>query len=277
MSIKLFKRPVSPVLKKLVLFVGIIAAIQLCGGPHAFAAGTETDVTQSFFQQYFVYPFSVTLKTVAQLFQGNFGLSIIFVTLVLRLVLMPFMLKQTKQQLELKEKMAVLQPDLKPIQDKMKTAATKEEQVKYQQQLMALYQKHNVNPLSSVAGCLPILLQMPVLMGFYYAIRDTPEIASHSFLWFNLGQPDHILAIIAALVYLLQYKLSVIDMPEEQKKQMAVMGYISPIMMGFISFSAPAALPLYWTVGGIFLMFQSYLSKKIFNRKPALQEVNTAK
>ena len=275
MSIK-FKRPVSPVFKKLVLFAGILAAIQLLGGPHAFAAGTETGVSPSFFQQYFVYPFSALLKTVAQLFQGNYGLSIIFVTLVLRLVLMPFMLKQTKQQLQLKDKMEVIQPEMKSLQAKMKSA-TKEEQVKLQQEVMALYQKHDVNPLSSLGGCLPILLQMPILMGFYYAIRDTPEIASHSFLWFNLGQPDYLLAMIAALVYLLQYKLSVMNLPEEQKKQMAVMGYISPIMMGFISLSAPAALPLYWTVGGIFLMFQSYLSKKLFNSKPALQEINSTK
>jgi YidC/Oxa1 family membrane protein insertase len=57
-----------------------------------------------------------------------------------------------------------------------------------QQSIYALYKNHDVNPLN--LSCLPLLIQFPILMGLYYSIRDSQEISSHTFLWFNLGQPD---------------------------------------------------------------------------------------
>ncbi|MGN1401386.1 MAG: membrane protein insertase YidC [Bacillus sp. (in: firmicutes)] len=254
---------VSFMAKQALLIIGIVLISFVLGGQHSLAAGTGAE-SQSFFQHYFVYPFSVILKTVAQWFDGNYAFSIILVTILLRLVLMPMMLKQNKQQQIIRKKMSVIQPEMAGIQEKMKKAATQEEKMKLQQDLMAIYQKHNFNPLSSFSGCLPVLIQMPILMGLYYAIRNAPEIAAQPFLWFNLGESDLIMAAAAALVYLLQFKLSVAGMPEEQKKQMAAIGYISPIMMGFVSISAPAVLPLYWVVSGCFMIGQTYLSRKLY-------------
>lgn len=271
---KISNNYVSPAFKGLIILIGLIIIGSFIGGEHTFAAtATTVDASPSFFQQYFISPFTIVLNTVANWFQGSYGLSIIAVTLLIRLCIMPLMLKSTKGQMVMRDKMAVIQPEMKAIQDKMKTAKTPEEKAKLQQDMMKIYQKHGVNPMASLGGCLPILLQMPFLMGFYYAIRNSPEISTHSFLWFDLGQPDIILAILAAGIYLLQAKISMIDMTEEQKKQMAIMAYISPIMMGFISISAPAALPLYWTVGGCFLMLQTYISKKLYSKNAVVQEV----
>ncbi len=75
-----------------------------------------------------------------------------------------------------------------------------------QQEMMQLYQKHNINPLAM--GCLPMLIQFPILIGFYYAIRSTPEIASHSFLWFNLGHSDIIVSLCAGFMYFIQFYVS---------------------------------------------------------------------
>lgn len=271
------KKSVSPVFKWYLLIFGVLIAIFVFGGEHILAATASNTAAPdvSFFQQYFVYPFSVVLKTVAGWFQGNYGLSIITVTFILRLVLMPLMLKQTKSQMQLKDKMAVVQPEMKIIQDKLTNATKAEDKARLQQELLELYKKHNVNPLASLSGCLPLLLQMPILMGFYYAIRNSPEMATHSFLWFNLGQPDFVLAACAALVYFLQFKLTLIGIPEEQKKKMAIMGYISPLMMGFFSLTAPAALPLYWVVGGCFLMLQTVISKKLYTVKPVVQDLKS--
>ncbi len=271
------KRVVSPAFLGLSIIIAVLVASMFFGGEHTFAASSgTTEASAGFFQTYFVYPMTVALHTVASWFGGTFGYSVIIMTIAIRLVLMPLMLKSTKSSMQMKDKMSKAQPEMKKIQEQLKAATTNEQKAKIQQEMMAVYKKYDINPMSSFGGCLPIFIQMPILMGFYYAIMNAPEIAEQSFLWFNLGSPDFILALLAAGVYLLQFKLSLIDMPEEQKKQMAIMGYLSPIMMGVFSLTAPAALPLYWTVGGTFLILQTYISKKLYSPQPVVQEVTNS-
>ncbi|NIK27587.1 YidC/Oxa1 family membrane protein insertase [Thalassobacillus devorans] len=136
-----------------------------------------------------------------------------------------------------------------------------------QQDMMALYKKHGVNPLAT--GCLPLFIQMPILMGFYYAIKSSHEIATHSFLWFNLGAADIPLALIAGAIYFVQFrvqqKLMPVD-PTNNNPMVRWMGLISPLMILIISFSMPAAIPLYWTIGGLFLTGQSLLISKLLSK-----------
>lgn len=267
---------ISPRFLALSLMI-VLAAFVLGGCQPASGSHSITSETPGFFNHYFVYTFSVIIKTLANWFGGSYGMAIILTTLLIRLVLMPFMLKQTKNQMIMKAKMQKVQPELKEIQEKMKSAKDPETRSKLQQESMKIYQKHGVNPLASLAGCLPLLLQLPILMGFYYAIRETPEIASHTFLWFNLGHSDMILPILAAAIYLIQFRISLKGMDEAQRKQMAAFGYLSPIMMGIFSFSAAAALPLYWTVGGIFVILQTMLSQKLYGHKIETHEISVGK
>ncbi|MGG4489281.1 membrane protein insertase YidC [Metabacillus idriensis] len=256
--------------KTLLALTGITLLILLSGCQQA--NGNIQDITgqtPGFFNHYFVYPFSVLLKTFADWFQGSYGFSIILVTLMIRFVLLPFALKQSKDQMQMKGKMAYAQPELKALQEKMKTAKDAETKTKLQQETMKIYQKHNINPLAALGGCLPLLIQLPFLTGFYYAIQRTPEIAEHSFLWFNLGSPDFTLTLLAAGIYYIQSRVSLIGLEETQKKQMAMFSYLSPIMIGVFSLTAPSALPLYWTIGGIFVILQTLLTKKLFQAEPA--------
>ncbi|MUV38631.1 Membrane protein insertase YidC [Lentibacillus sp. JNUCC-1] len=220
--------------------------------------------TEGWFNHYFVYTFSVLIKGLAHFLNDSYGLAIIIITLLIRLAVMPFMLKQTRSSLEMQDKMKFIKPELDEIQKKYKGKKDKESQMKMQQETMQLYQKHNFNPLASMAGCLPMLIQFPILIGFYYAIRKTPEIATHNFLWFNLGETDLLLTALAVIIYFLQFRVSQIGLDPQQKKQMAMIGLISPIMIGFVSLNAPAALPLYWAVGGLFIIVQTLISKRIF-------------
>ncbi len=226
------------------------------------ACSTQNGANTGFFHNYFVEPFTSLILGTAHFFNDNYGIAIILVTLLVRIILMPLMLKQYKTQLNMKEKMDLLKPEMDEIQKKLKTVKDPKKQQELQKEMMGLYQKHGVNPLNM--GCLPLIIQMPILMAFYYAIRDSHEIATHSFLWFNLGQPDIWLTALAGVVYFFQFKISQSNMSVQQQQQMKYMGLISPIMIVFISFSAPAALPLYWVVGGTFLIFQTYLGKKIY-------------
>lgn len=223
------------------------------------------------FQTLLVNPFLQAIHGIAVMFNDNYGISIIVITLIIRLILMPFMLKQYKNQQQMKSKMESLKPEMDKIQKKIKKAKDKEEQQVLQQEMMALYRKHGVNPLNM--GCLPLLIQMPILMGLYYAIRGSEDIATHSFLWFSLGQPNLGITLIAGIVYYIQIKVTQNSLPEQQQKQMKIMGLLSPIMIIVFSINSPAALPLYWAVGGIFLIFQSFLSRKIYNPDRAVKNL----
>jgi YidC/Oxa1 family membrane protein insertase len=223
---------------------------------------TNPNGDPSLFQKWLVAPFESAIHFTAGLFNGNFGIAIILITLVVRFALLPLMLKQYKNQAEMKVKMDLLKPEMDDIQKRLKSEKDPEKQKEIQKEMFGLYQKHGVNPLAM--GCLPVLIQMPILMAFYYAIRGSEEIASHSFLWFSLGQPDVVITLIAGLVYYLQFKVSQSNMPAAQQQQMKIMGLLSPIMIVVFSFQAPAALPLYWTIGGSFLIVQTILGKKLY-------------
>ncbi|WP_394232394.1 membrane protein insertase YidC [Niallia oryzisoli] len=227
------------------------------------------------FNTYFIEPFTELIIWTSHLFHDNYGLGIILVTLLVRIVLLPLMLKQYKTQATMKEKMDKLKPEMDAIQQKLKATKDPKEQQNLQRELMGLYQKHGVNPLNM--GCLPMLIQMPILMAFYYAIRNSHEIATHSFLWFSLGESDIWITALAGIVYYFQFKVSSSTMPEAQRQQMKYMGLVSPIMIVFVSLNAPAALPLYWVVGGSFLIFQTYLGRKVYQSPKQMNSVNANK
>lgn len=215
-----------------------------------------------FFSHYFVYPLSLLIKKVALFLQGNYAVAIIVITIGIRFALLPFFIKQSKNSKESQGKMALIKPEMTAIQEKYKGKNSPEDRLSMQKELSALYQKHDFNPVKMVTGCLPMILQMPILIGFYYAIRRTPEIAEQSFLWFSLGETDILFVLVAVLIYYLQAKVSLIGLEQPQRKQMAFMAIISSIMIGIISLNVPAALPLYWAVSGLFVIVQTLIIKK---------------
>jgi YidC/Oxa1 family membrane protein insertase len=241
-------------------FIGLILLLLLTG----CQLNSPIDANSTgFFNHYFIYPFSLLIKFFASLLGENYGWSIVLITLLIRFLLMPFSLKQVKSSMKMKEKMSIMKPEMDAITEKYKHKRDANAQMEKQQEMTKLYQKHELNPLTSF-GCLPLIIQFPIIIAFYYSIRRTPEIAAHSFLWFSLGQVDYIIPFVAAAIYFIQSRVSLIGMEPKQRKQMAMMGLISPVMIGFISFSTPAALPLYWTVSGLFLVFQTLVSKKLY-------------
>lgn len=257
-----------------VLFVAI-PMILLSGCSTASPSNPINADSQGLFNHYFIYPFSMLIKFFANAFHGDYGLSIVLVTFIIRLAIMPLMMNQTKKQMTMKEKMAVLQPELNALKEKYKNNVSAEAKKQQQVEMMQLYQKHQFNPLNM--GCLPMLLQWPITLAFYYAIRRTPEIAAHDFLWFSLGKPDMILPFIAAAVYYVQFRVSQsisAQYQQNQNSQLAFIGLLSPIMMGVFSFAMPAALPLYWAVGGIFIIVQTIILNKMY-AKP-MQQAQTS-
>lgn len=233
---------------KLGLLAAMTAVIMLMAGcvdPSTIQGEPITADTEGFWAKYFVWPLAWLLKEVAYLVGGTwqYGVSIIIATIIVRLMILPLMIKQTKSM----GAMQVLQPEMLKLREKY-SSKDQETQRKLQEETMKLYQEYQINPL---AGCLPILIQMPILFAFYDAIRRTPEIFEAEFLWFDLGAPDptFILPILAAVLTYAQQKISMAG--QEQNPQLKMMLYIFPVMIFVMSITLPAALSMYWVVGYI--------------------------
>lgn len=229
---------------------------------------SQEENRDGFFFNTFVQPMDNLLHFLGDNLGNNYGLAIIVITLIVRLVIFPFMMNTYKNQMMMREKMKIVKPEMEEIQKRVKVATTQEEKMEAQQEMMGLYKKHGINPLNM--GCLPILLQMPVVMALYFALRFPSEggITEYpEFLWMNLTEMNILMTIIAGLVYLVQAWVSMQFVSEEQRKQMRLFMYISPLMIVWISLISPSALPLYWAVGGIFLIFQTWAGNTFWKKK----------
>lgn len=189
---------------------------------------------------------------------GSYGMAIILLTVVIKLVLHPLTLKQLKSM----KAMQKIQPELKNLQEKYKNKP----QV-MQQKLAQLYQKEGVNPL---AGCLPMLIQMPILMAMYYTLYNFDYGAAEpSFLWLpslSATDPLYILPILSALTTFIQQKLSMTETTQQTKIFMVVM----PLFIGWISLNFPAGLVLYWvTMNIVQIIQQIWIFKKDDSDKEA--------
>ncbi|KOP31136.1 OxaA-like protein precursor [Exiguobacterium sp. BMC-KP] len=252
---------------KIWLTLGLMSvlAIVLSGcTPSTYGTGEPiTADTEGFWKHYFVWPMAWLIREISQFFSGDYGIGIIITTLLVRLVILPLMIKQTKSM----GGMQVIQPEMMKLREKY-SSKDQETQQKLQQEMMKLYQEHNVNPL---AGCLPILIQMPILIAFYNAIIYTPAIFQHTFLWFDLGKPDpfFILPIMSAVLTYLQQKISMAG--QEDNPQMKIMLYVFPIMIFVMGVTLPSALSLYWVVGYIFSIVVTIVIMKPMREKIKLQ------
>lgn len=212
-----------------------------------------TKNSTGFWSHYFVLPLSEFITFIAQLCGNSYGLAIIITTIIVRLVLMPLMAKQVKSSKAMQD----MQPKIKELQQKYSSKDQKTQQ-KLQEEQMKLFQENNINPL---AGCLPLLIQMPILFAFYQAIMRTEAIKTQSFLWFQLGHADpfYILPVVAGLTTFLQQKIMMGRMGTSGNPQMAMMMYFFPIMIAIPAFYFPSALALYWVIGNIFMIFQTFV------------------
>ena len=191
---------------------------------------------------------SALLNTMHHL-TGNFGVAIILATIVIKIVLLPLTLKQDKSMKSMKK----LQPELDRIKKQYK-----DDPQTMNQKTMELYKENKVNP---AGGCLPLLIQLPILWALFGVLRDPNTVPPAStFLWMKLVNPDpyYILPVLNGVVSFLQQKL----MGSSNNPQMKNMMYIFPVMMIFISYKMPAGLQIYWLASSVASVVQQYLIMK---------------
>ncbi|GMB00159.1 YidC/Oxa1 family membrane protein insertase [Pelosinus sp. IPA-1] len=175
----------------------------------------------------------------------NYGLAIILLTLAIKLILYPLTVKQVKGMKAMQD----LQPKMKAMQEKYKGNPEK-----LNKEMALLYKESGVNPLS---GCLPLLVQMPILMGIFYAIRDYHYAQLPSFFWIaDLSQHDplYILPVLSAATTYIQQKQTSSDANQQAKMMMNFM----PLFIGYISINFPGGLVLYWVMSNLFQIIQQW-------------------
>lgn len=195
------------------------------------------------------------------------GWAIIIITFVVQLIVMPLRLASQRKMTTQQEKTQKLQPQMKLIQEALKKPGlTQPQQMQISQLQMRVYKENNMSMMGGM-GCLPLLIQLPIMMGIYQAVAYSKELGASSFFGISLGQRSIILTVIATLLYVVQGYLSMVGIPEEQKKAMQMTLILSPAMTFFISISAPGALALYFLVGGLIAILQQLITTFIIMPK----------
>ncbi|MDH3520723.1 MAG: membrane protein insertase YidC [Myxococcales bacterium] len=193
----------------------------------------------------------------------NYGVAIIILTLLVRLVTAPLTLKQMRSM----ERMRRLQPKMKQIQ-----AEFAEDRQKQSEAMMRLYKQEKVNPLG---GCFPMLLQFPVFIGLYYALRSSIELRQAPFVsWIDdlsapdelfmlpgIGIPVRVLPLIMGATMVLQQKITPMQADPAQARMMMT---IMPIMMTVLFYQFPSGLVLYWMLSNVLAIgHQLWIGRKM--------------
>ncbi len=255
------------------------------------------DIFSQIWNAVIIEPMINSLVLLYGLSYKNFGLAIVLFTILIRGLLMPLTVKQSKQM----KGMSALQPKIKAIQ--LRYEGNKQKQ---SQETMKLYKDNGVSPL----GCLgPMFVQMPIWIGLYQAILQTvpttPEnlvsLGSHlygwlpmvnevipldsSFLWLNLADPDPLPilpVLVGASMFLMQKMTAMPAADERQASTNRMMLWMMPLMFGFFSMQFPSGLALYWVVSNVVGIFiQGFITGwdpliNLFNKDNKINSVETA-
>jgi len=203
----------------------------------------------------------------------DFGLAVIVLTILIKFLFYPLGVKAIKSQ----KALSILQPKIKEIQEKYKD--NKEQQTK---EIMGLYKREKINPFS---GCLPLLIQLPVLIALYrvfwsglqaeqmvllYSFVPFPGVIDPTFFGIvNLANPNMVIAFLAGIFQFVQVKMAAPKPKEGKKKDSSFAGqmqkqmlYFMPAFMVLILFRLPSAVGLYWLTTTLFTIIQQYVILK---------------
>jgi YidC/Oxa1 family membrane protein insertase len=224
-----------------------------------------------FVNEYGIIPLFNVLKN----FTTNYGIVIFIIALLIKLILTPFTIQQTRQSMV----MQIMKPDLDKLKDKYKDDPTK-----FSAEQMKLMSKVGASPLS---GCLPMLLQMPILIAMYNFFPASIDLRQAHFLWANdlstydaiwafkpiLFGIDHISLFTVLMTITSLANAFITPQPGQQDNPaMKYMPYFFPIMLLFMFNNFPAALTYYYLLFNLFSIIQTYLIKKFYFNEDKLRE-----
>ncbi|MQS90305.1 membrane protein insertase YidC [Lactobacillus salsicarnum] len=228
-----------------------------------------TSNSTGFWDHIVLYNFSRFILWLGSLVGHSSGWAIVLFTIIIRIILLPlnwFQIRSMNKQME-------IQPQMKALQTKYAAKDT-DTQSKLREETQKLYKEAGVNP---VAGCLPLIVQLPVMFALYQAIYKTEQLRNGSFLWMQLGKPDpyYVMAVLAALFTFLATYISSISQPN-QNATTKMMTYIMPIFIFVPALTFPSAITLYWVVTNLFQVLQTLALQNPFRYRRKQREKEEA-
>lgn len=218
--------------------------------------------------QLFVRPLAWVIINLGKML-GNYGVSVMVMGIIIRLIMMPFSAKTIRQQENLKK----AQPELERIEKKYKDKTDQESMMQKSQETLNIYKKYSVNPISS---CLVSFIQLPLFFAFLEAINRVPAIFENYFWKFQLGttplvgikEGNYFYIILIVLIVLftaLSFKMTMnqTSVTTESGVQTKYMMIFMTVFIGIASIQLPSAIALYWVVTNAFNVFQTIIFKKV--------------
>ena len=214
----------------------------------------------------FVKPLAWIIVNIGKLLWSNYGLAIIVITILIKLVLFPVTMKSLKQA----ENMKKAQPKISRIEKKYANKTDQDSMMMKSNEMMAVYKEFNINPMS---GCLMSFLQIPLFFAFYEALNRLPILFEGKFLGLHMGMTPlaaagegHwyylILPILVGVVTYFSFKMNNNNMNGDQAKQMKMMFNIMIVMIFITSFSMSTAIIVYWVTNSLLAILQNLLVKR---------------
>lgn len=230
----------------------------------------------------FIKPLSYLIIKIGEILE-NYGLSIIIVTLLIRLIIFPISKKSAMQS----ENMKLAQKDMEKLEKKFKNRDSQQDQMLKAQEMMGIYKKYDINPLS---GCLFAFIQMPLFFAFLESLNRLPIVFEGKFLGFNLGMSPFVklfggslnfnnflnsfgngniiyllLPILVGLSTYFSFKLNsgMNAGSDEQMQQMKTMMNTMLVFIVFTSFTMPVSIILYWITGTLFTIIQAEMIRRM--------------
>lgn len=214
----------------------------------------------------FVKPLAWLIVNIGKILGNSYGLSIIVVTILIKLILYPFTIKSLKQSENIKK----AQPKLNKIEKKYANKTDQESMMMKSSEMMAVYKEYNINPIS---GCLLGIIQVPLFFAFYEALNRLPILFEGKFLGLYMGMTPLsgmgegkwyyiLLPIIVGLVTYFSFKMNKTTISDSQAKQMNMMFNIMIVMIFITSFSMCTSIIIYWVVNSVFTIVQNLLVKR---------------
>lgn len=249
--------------------------------PKCHEFSLSSNAYNGLWQAILVRPLALIILKFGYLF-NNFGISVMVVGLLIRLILLPFTLKSMRQSANLQK----AQPEMARIEKKYAGRTDSEAMMAKSQEMMMVYQKYKISPLS---GCLTSLIQIPLFFAFLDAINQVPAIFEGSLFGMHLGmtpwkgitqgQYIYILLIflIVATTYISFKNAMKSNQNNEMMQQMNTMFMFMIISISIASFSLPTAIAFYWIITNGFAVVQNYIIKKILDKENEPKERNNKK
>ena len=254
--------------KRLLVLLTVVAlAVVLTGCASTGTLKPVSHTSGSWWDRWVIYYMSTFLLWLSKLIGNNYGWAIIIFTIIVRLILYPLSAIQIKST----TKMQKIQPEIDALRKKYPGSDT-ESRTLLSQETNKLYKEAGINPY---AGCLPLIIQMPVMLALYGAIAQTPQLMTGHFMWMDLGKPDpyFIMPILSMILTFASTYISQLSMPKEsQTWSSKIMTYGMAIMVGVMGIYFQSAIVVYWVISNLFQVVQTFILQNPIKYRRELEE-----